>query len=123
MASRRLRNERAGDLTEPQFSALAGLAHHGPITPSDLAGVEAVSAPSMTRTIAHLAAAGLADRRAHPQDGRQVLIAITARGERALAETRKRRDAWITQRLSVLSPAERESLSRAADILQRMASA
>lgn len=123
MTSRRLRCERAGDLSESQFSALAGIAHHGPITPSDLAAIEAVSAPSMTRTVSHLEAAGLVRRQSHPEDGRQVLVEITPDGQAALRATRQRRDAWLTTRLDALSAEERDCLSRAADILARMAAA
>ncbi|WP_234417811.1 MULTISPECIES: MarR family winged helix-turn-helix transcriptional regulator [Miniimonas] len=120
MTSRRLRAERAGGVTESQYSVLAHLSCEGECTPSDLAELECVSAPSMTRTVAALETAGLVERRPHPDDGRQVLVRISDEGTAVIAATRRRRNAWLTQRLGALSPDERDALARAADILRRI---
>lgn len=120
MTSRRLRAQRAGVVTEAQYSVLAHLCA-GEATPSDLAQEECVSAPSMTRTIASLEEAGLLRRRPHPQDRRQVLVAITEEGREVIEATRRRRNAWLVSRLETLSPTELRTLDRAADILRRIA--
>ena len=120
--SRRIRQERSvDDVTPGQYSVLAGLHHHGPLTPGEIAAHEKVQPPSMTRTIAALEELGLVSRTDHPTDGRQVLVGLTPAGTTAVRETRKRRDAWLAQRLAELSPDERDTLARAAVILQRMA--
>ncbi|KQX62780.1 hypothetical protein ASD06_12165 [Angustibacter sp. Root456] len=121
-ASRRVRQERSvDDVTPGQYSVLAGLDVHGPLTPREIAAHEKVQPPSMTRTITALEELGLVSRTDHPTDGRQVLVALTPEGSTVVRETRKRRDAWLAKRLAELSPDERDTLARAAEILQRMA--
>ncbi len=120
--SRRLRLERStDDITPGQFTVLAVLDRHGPLTPSELAGHEKVSPPSMTRTLAALERSGLVARTDHPTDGRQVLVSLSPTGRREVTETRRRRDAWLARRLAELDPAEREILARAAVILTKVA--
>ena len=122
--ARRLRSERADtSLSISALAALATLDRHGPLTPGELAAHEKVSAPSMTRLTASLEAAGLLSRSAHPSDGRQVLLTLAPAGLDLLREDRRRRDAWLSQRLDDLDPQDVEVLRRAADVLDRLASA
>lgn len=121
--ARRLRAQKSvDDLTDGQFSVLAQLVNGGPRTPGELADAEHVRPPSMTRTIAALADAGLVSRTDHPVDGRQVLVAVTDAGRDVVLETRARRAAWLSRRLEDLSPAERATLAEAAAILTRVIS-
>ncbi|MFZ5870501.1 MAG: MarR family winged helix-turn-helix transcriptional regulator [Actinomycetota bacterium] len=118
---RRLRQEKSSEsITDGQYSVLAWLEKHGPMTPRELADHEHVQPPSMTRTVNALVDAGLVTRADHPEDGRQVLVAVTEAGAREVRETRKRRDAWLAKRLAELTPEEREVLARAAEILRRV---
>jgi DNA-binding MarR family transcriptional regulator len=119
---RRLRAEKSdADLTDGQYSVLAVLDRLGPKTPGEIAAVERVQPPSMTRTVAALAELGLVTRTEHPADRRQVLVGLTPAGTATVRETRRRRDAWLARRLAALTPAEREDLARAAEILRRIA--
>ncbi len=119
---RRLRAEKSdADLTDAQYSVLAVLDRLGPTTPGEIAAVERVQPPSMTRTVAALAELGLVTRTEHPADRRQVLVTLTEAGAATVRETRRRRDAWLARRLAALTPAERDVLSRAAEILRRIA--
>jgi len=121
--SRRMRQERPSDgLTASQLATLASLERHGPLPAGELAAVERVSAPSMTRIIGTLAAADLVERRPHPSDGRQVLVAISATGRSLLTRDRRRRDEWLSSRLDELSPAELDALRHALPLLDRLAS-
>lgn len=120
--ARRMRSERADtSLTLTQLAALATLERHGPLTPRELAAAERVTPPSMTRIAASLEAAGLATRTDHPSDGRQVLLAASAQGVALLREDRRRRDAWLAQRLRELEQADRDVLRQAALVLDRLA--
>ena len=119
---RRLRAEKSdADLTDAQYSVLAVLDRLGPRTPGEIAAVERVQPPSMTRTVAALAELGLVRRDEHPADRRQVLVTLTEAGAATVRETRRRRDAWLARRLAALTPAERDVLTRAAEILRRIA--
>ena len=122
--ARRLRAERAAtSLSLSQLAALATVERHGPLTPGELAAHERVQPPSMTRLVATLEAAGLVGRQAHPSDGRQVLLTASPAGTALLREDRRRRDAWLAQRLRDLPPADLAVLREAAAVLDRLASA
>jgi DNA-binding MarR family transcriptional regulator len=122
--SRRLRSERDPDnelLPVGQLSVLGSLFRNGPLTVGQLAGIERVQPPSMTRTVNCLVDGGYVERRPHETDGRQVVVSLSAKGEETLAADRKRRDAWLAQRLRELSPEERQLLRAAAPIIERLA--
>lgn len=124
--SRRVRFESAPDQVPPhQFSVLVRLeaSPAQSATPGELASIERVSAPSMSRTIGALAAAGLVRRATHPSDGRQVLIELTPQGAAELATIRGRRDLWMASRLADLEPADIALLARAAPLLAEVAGA
>jgi DNA-binding MarR family transcriptional regulator len=122
--ARRLRNQRTDDsLSLSQIAALGTLVRHGPLTPSELAAHERVQPPSMTRLVAKLEDAGLVTRTDHPTDGRQVLVAVSPAGMELIKADRRRRDAWLAQRLRDLPAEDRDVLHRAAEILGRIAEA
>jgi DNA-binding MarR family transcriptional regulator len=93
----------------------------GEQTVGDLARAERVQPPSMTRTVNCLESDGYVARRPHETDGRQVVVSITDAGRAAVLADRQRRDAWLSQRLAGLTPAERATLRDAAPILARLA--
>ncbi|MCW2516781.1 MAG: MarR family transcriptional regulator [Mycobacterium sp.] len=100
-----------------QLSALATLAKEGPITPGALAIRERVRPPSMTRVIASLAELGFVDRCAHPDDGRQVLVSVSATGQELIEMERRASQEWLQQRLAELQPEQRKTLLAAADLM------
>lgn len=120
--SRRLRAERGeADLPEGQFGILTVLHKHGEMSPGSLAEHERVRPPSMTRAVNTLAELGLVEKVEHATDRRQVVVRLTAAGVREVAETRRRRDAWLTKQLSTLTGEEREILAGASELLIRIA--
>ncbi len=118
--SRRVRFESTADLAPHQFSVLIRL-EDGPRTPKEVAEIERVSAPSMTRTVNGLVERGLVDRADDPTDGRQVILSLTAEGRRKVKETRRRRDQWLATRLEHLTDDERSLLVEATALLERVA--
>jgi DNA-binding MarR family transcriptional regulator len=120
--ARRLRNERSGsDLSLTHLSALGTLDRYGDLTIGELAAIENVKPPSMTRTINCLQDAGLVTRAAHESDGRQVIVGLTDHARAVLDEDRRRRDAWLAVHLSDLAPADLDLLRSVAPLLDRMA--
>jgi DNA-binding MarR family transcriptional regulator len=120
--ARRLRNERSGsDLTLTQLSALGTLDRYGKLTLGELAAIENVKPPSMTRTVNCLQEAGLVTRAAHESDGRQVVVGLTDHARAVLDEDRRRRDAWLAVHLADLAPADLDLLRFIAPLLDRMA--
>ena len=119
--NRRLRQERQSDLTPTQLSVLGTILKLGPSTPSAIAAHERVQPPSITRTLTCLVDEGLAIREPHPDDGRQVLMSVSDKGDAVLAEERDRRDEWLAQHLATLTTAERKTLREATALLERLA--
>lgn len=121
--NRRLRTQTVGSaVTLSQMSALSCLGKTGPMTPGELAAKEGVQPPSMTRVIAALEDLGLVVRRAHPTDGRQAIVELTDAGRTRIEEEVSARERWLDQRLAGLTKEERDTLCRASEIIDRMAS-
>ena len=119
--ARRIRNERDSDgLSLSQMAVLGTLSRCGPTTAGELASLEKVKPPSMTRTVGCLEDLGLVTRRPHETDGRQVVVELTAAAREVIEVDRVRRDAWLAQRLDELDADERELLQRVAPLLDRM---
>src|SRR5690349_15552963 len=121
--ARRLRQEAAtetGGLTPTSTAALASIERHGPLTPSELAELERVKRPTVTRILGCLEGDGLVDRTPDPDDGRSSLVAINAAGRERLRRLRGRKHAYLARRMRELSAEDVATLERAADILDRM---
>jgi DNA-binding MarR family transcriptional regulator len=118
--ARRLRQEGGGDLSPSMNAALVTLEKHGPMTPSELAVRERIQRPTATRVLARLEEAGLMTRTPDPADRRSSLLAVNPAGAELLAELRTRKTAFLAHRLEALDAADRATLERAADILERM---
>lgn len=120
--SRRLRGERdpRNELSVSALCVLATLYREGEQTIGALAAHERVQPPSMTRIVTNLESEGFVVRRPHETDGRQVVVALAPNGEATLIADRRRRDAWLAQRLRELSPEERSLLRQAAPILEKL---
>src|SRR3954468_5400409 len=118
--ARRLRQEAGAELSPSLTAALVTIERHGPLTPSELAGRERVQRPTVTRVLARLELAGLVDRAADPQDRRSSLVSISADGRELIDVVRARKAAFLAGRIDALDPAARETLERAAAILERM---
>ena len=118
--ARRLRQEAGAELSPSQTAALATIECHGPLTPSELASRERVQRPTVTRVLARLEEAGLIERAADPHDRRSSLVSVSGEGRELLAAIRTRKDAFLARRLESLDTADRETLDRAAEILERM---
>jgi DNA-binding MarR family transcriptional regulator len=124
--ARRLRAQRAVSgmteavLSETQLAALSALEKHHAMTPGELAEHEKVQPPSMTRVIAVLTERDLVAKSPHPTDRRQVILTVTEEGRAVVQRVRRRKDAWLAQRLAELTAAERATLRAAVPILEKL---
>ena len=120
---RRMASERHPDnpLSMGAMAVLGCLHRKGDLSVGELAACERVQPPSMTRTVNALEEGGYVLRRAHETDGRQVVVSLTEQGRTTLLADRARRDAWLARRLKHLTSDERDTLRRAAPILERLA--
>lgn len=107
-------------LSAARLSALSVIVFGGPIRVSALAKAEQVRTPSITPIVAALEREGLVTRESDVSDARAALLRATVKGARLMAEGRARRVSLLAAELNDLSPADRATLSRAADILERL---
>ncbi|HKF00558.1 MAG TPA: MarR family transcriptional regulator [Actinomycetes bacterium] len=119
--ARRLRQQTDGTLTPSQLSALSSVHKLGPLTLGELAGVERVRPPSMTRIVAALEEAGLVTREPDPRDRRVCRVRASAAGATFLARERTRRDAFLAERLRLLAPDDLAALARTLPVLEALA--
>ena len=107
------------ELTPARASVLSVLVFGGPRSPGELAAIEQVAAPTMTKLVNGLARDGYVRKRSHPDDGRAVVITGTAKAKRALQAGRRRRIRLLQALFEELSAGEWEILDQAAGIIER----
>jgi DNA-binding MarR family transcriptional regulator len=121
--ARRLRQEAAAEvsgLTPTSTAALATIERHGPLTPSELAELEQVRRPTVTRTLGCLEREGLIQRTPDPSDGRSSLVNVNTAGRERLRRLRGRKNAYLAKRMRDLPIEDVAALERAAEILEQM---
>jgi DNA-binding MarR family transcriptional regulator len=120
--ARRLRQMRddSFDLNSNQLSAMSVLLNHGELAMGELAALELVQPPSMTRIVNGLEERGLVTRQPHPLDRRQAVVSLNEAGRQVLLANRRRRDHWLATRIALLEPEEREVLRKAVGILEKV---
>jgi len=115
--NRRLRPPADG-LSHVAVSALSSISRAGAVRPGDLARMEGIAAPGMTRLVADLEQHGLVERTADPHDRRSTLLSLTAAGERELQEARTSRSAWVARLLDEVGPDDLAAVERAVTALE-----
>jgi len=112
---RRLRREADQlGLSALDSALLQMVANHEGIGVSELADKERTSRPTMSSHVKRLETEGWIQRQA-PQadDRRRVGLVITASGLKALEAVRRRRNDWLADRLTRLTPEQRELVGQA----------
>jgi len=117
---RRLRQESLGGLSPAQASTLGSVSRLGAPTLGELAAIEQVQPPSMTRIVAHLAAAGMVVRAADPADRRSVRVRVTPEGKLALEQIRTVKNAFLLRRLGELGPEEQRQAAELVALLEHL---
>jgi DNA-binding MarR family transcriptional regulator len=107
-------------VTPSRLSALSVLVFGGPMRLTDLARIEQVKPPTMTKIVAGLEAQGLVRRRPVSTDARAVSLEPTPRGTKVLRAGRRRRVARLAIALEALAGRELRVLARAAVIMERV---
>lgn len=115
--SRRMRTA-GGGLSHGLLSALATVSKQGPLRLADLAQLELVSAPSITRLITELETRGLVQRSQDPSDGRAFLIEATVAGTDTILQARSARADLIAALVDQLGPADQAALVAALPALE-----
>jgi DNA-binding MarR family transcriptional regulator len=98
------------------------VAKRGEVTLGELASVERIAPPSMTRIAARLEEQGFVERQVDPADRRVARLAASDKGLALLDTIRTRRDAYLASRLQEFSDEDRAVLEAAVPLLERLAS-
>ncbi len=121
---RRIRARTPPELQEfswTQNAVLVRLEKNGPATSADLARAEGVRPQSMSTALRLLEKKGLVERKAHPTDGRQINIKLTARGITLRRNSKEATYAWLSRAIAELGRQEQITLFKAGELLKRMA--
>jgi DNA-binding MarR family transcriptional regulator len=118
-----LRHARKQDVLSQQgparLSALSVLVFGGPMTLGQLAKVEQVKAPTMSRIVSGLKRSGLARIETDAKDARRIRVSVTSKGERMLQRARQRRIQIVAQTLAPLANAQLAILREAAALIEQ----
>jgi DNA-binding MarR family transcriptional regulator len=104
-----------------QKAILRRLEKQGPVTAADLARAEGVKPQSMGTALGLLEKMGFVERKAHPTDGRQINIKLTARGITLRRKTKKATYAWLSRAIAGLDKQEQTTLFKAGELIKRIA--
>jgi DNA-binding MarR family transcriptional regulator len=119
-----LRRVRVQDTTlglgPAQASALSIVVFGGPKRLGELARLEQVRPPTMTRIVAGLERNGLVTREPDPRDARSQIVSATSVGRVVMRRGRERRVAALRALLDPLTQDELGCLDRAAELVERV---
>lgn len=118
--NRRIRPAADG-LSHGLLSALSTIVRKGPLRPGDLARIEVVSAPSITRALADLEGRGLISRSADPADGRSFFVESTEAGSDAVLRARSERAERVAALMASRTDEEFALIASALDALEATA--
>jgi DNA-binding MarR family transcriptional regulator len=115
--NRRIRPTRDG-ISHGLVSALGSVVRVGEIRPGDLARMESVAAPTMTRIVTDLESKGLVTRRPDPSDGRSFFVMATDAGVDVMRRARFERAERLAALLGTLPAEQQAAVTAAIDALE-----
>jgi DNA-binding MarR family transcriptional regulator len=86
----------------------------------ELAAVERMSVPGMSKFITRLEEAGLVQRAPVAGDQRRVGLSLTPAGQKVLRSVKSKRTAWLSARLRQLEPEQLEAIDAAIEPLAHL---
>jgi len=107
-------------VTGGQVSLLVQIKTRPGIGMRELASVERMSVPGMSKFVAKLEEAGLVQRAPVEGDQRRVGLSLTQAGEKVLRSVKSKRTAWLAARLRQLEPEQLEALDAAIEPLAHL---
>ena len=116
--NRQLRREiHSLGVTGGQVSLLVQIKYRPGIGIRELAALERISVPGMSKFVSRLEEAGLVQRAPVEGDQRRVGLTLTPAGQKVLRSVKSKRTAWLSERLRQLDPDELEAVDAAIEPL------
>lgn len=116
--ARLLRQQDEGALTPTMRAALGSISRDGPLTLGELATIEQVAPPTITKVVGKLEDALLVEREVDPDDRRICRVSLSAAGTAWLDADRKRRTRWLTEQVQQLDIDDINRLAAAVEIIE-----
>jgi DNA-binding MarR family transcriptional regulator len=107
-------------VTGGQVALLVQIKHRPGIGMRELAALERISVPGMSKYISRLEEAGLVRRAPVEGDQRRVGLTLTPAGQKVLRSVTSRRTAWLSARLRDLDPEQLEAIDAAIEPLAHL---
>jgi DNA-binding MarR family transcriptional regulator len=107
-------------VTAGQVALLVQIKYHPGIGMRELAALERMSVPGISKFVAKLEEAGLVQRAAVERDQRRVGLTLTAAGHKVLRSVRSKRTAWLAARLRGLEPEALDAIDAAIEPLTQL---
>jgi DNA-binding MarR family transcriptional regulator len=119
--NRQLRREvHSLGVTGGQVSLLVQIKYRPGIGIRELAALERMSVPGMSKFISRLEEAGLVQRAPVEGDQRRVGLTLTPAGQKVLRSVKSKRTAWLAARLRDLGPEELDAIDAAIEPLAHL---
>jgi DNA-binding MarR family transcriptional regulator len=109
------------ELSWTELGVMRRLELEGPATTADLARAEGVKPQSMGATVAALEEKGIVERRPHPTDGRQMNIALTAKGASVRKDSRVAKRAWLAEAIAKLEADDQKKVPAVTELIKHLA--
>ena len=106
-------------VTGGQVGLLVTIRHNPGIGVRELASLERMSTPGMSKLVARLEGAGLV-KRTPGEDRRRVGLSLTPEAEGVLRSVKNRRTAWLAKRLKELDPERIQAIDEAIEALAEL---
>jgi DNA-binding MarR family transcriptional regulator len=107
-------------VTGGQVTLLVAIKNRPGVTAAELAEQERISAPGMSGHLVRLEAANLIRRDREGTDRRRIGLHVTDEGDRVLRSVKKKRTAWLAERLGRLADEDRAAVEAALPALERL---
>ena len=116
---RQLRRE-VGGMPAALLSAMVSIESAGSCRAGELASLEGVSAPTLTRILARLESEGYVERATDPDDGRSSILSLSRHGSEFLATLRAQHEAVLARALATLDGDELTRIAQAVTDLEQL---
>jgi DNA-binding MarR family transcriptional regulator len=116
--ARLLRQQDEGTLTPTMRATLGTISRDGPLTLGELAVIERVAPPTITKVVGKLEDVGLVVRVPDAADRRVCRVSLSDDGRAWMDADRKRRRDWLSEQIHRLDGDDVERLAAAVEVIE-----
>jgi DNA-binding MarR family transcriptional regulator len=118
--TRRIRTRSIGEITPSQMAVLGTIIRHGQLTVGQIADLEHVKPPSVSKIVGALEHVGYVERSVDPDDRRSTPLTATPAGLAYADEVRAAGRTWLAEQLDELDIVDVGAIERALPALERL---